>query len=119
MTSKSHVALIAEQIGSTVMSDTDLWVNRFTVKSSSTSSTYTVAQRKGDGVWGCSCRGWINHRKCKHLTDVLHRLSELSTKEGFDRAAIEILVSARAAYLDLRDPTPVAAPKVTAPTLDL
>lgn len=101
-----NVATIAAQIGSSLMPDNEQWMNRFTVKSSSSSSIYTVAQRRADGVWGCSCRGWIHYRHCKHLTDILGRLARIPTlavhevpagDEEFSNV-IDILASARAAY---------------------
>ena len=70
-----EVEQVAAAIGSSLMPDNRDWVNRFTVESQTSSATYTVAQKRSDGTWGCSCRGWIHHRRCKHLTDVLHRLA--------------------------------------------
>ena len=118
---RTQVAQIAAQIGSSVMPDNAQWVNRFTVQSRSSSSVYTVAQRRTDGVWGCSCPGWRHHRKCKHLTDILHRLAALSTnvKMKLDSAALEMLKSARTAYLDFGEVAPLAAPKLAGRQLDL
>ena len=48
--------------------DGKLWTNRFQVKSESSNNLYIVAQNKTKRHWGCSCKGWIFHRKCKHLT---------------------------------------------------
>lgn len=78
------VAGIAEKIGSSLMPDNAVWMNRFTVKSKSSSSVYTVAQRRTDGVWGCSCPGWKHYRHCKHLTDILGRLAALGYLELLD-----------------------------------
>lgn len=102
-TDRSQVAAIAAQIGSELMPDNKVWTNRFTVKSTSSSSVYTVAQRRTDSVWGCSCRGWTHHRKCKHLTDVLRRLAAVAetAKGELDSAVLSMLASARTAYLDL------------------
>ena len=113
MTTKPEVvdtrvlAKIAQEIGSSIMPDNKVWVNRFTVESLTSSSTYTVAQRRTDGVWGCSCRGWINYRHCKHLKDILHRLATVESTE----AAARLLASARTAFLDLSEAVTVAAPK--------
>jgi hypothetical protein len=101
-----NVATIAAQIGSSLMPDNQQWMNRFTVKSTSSSSVYTVAQRRSDGVWGCSCRGWTHYRHCKHLTDILFRLARIPTLAVHETPAgdgeisnvIDILASARAAY---------------------
>ena len=80
----------------------------FTVESTSSSSVYTVAQRRTDGVWGCSCRGWTHYRHCKHLTDILGRLAQLEA--SVDGPALQMLRSARMAFLDLDKAIPVAAP---------
>jgi hypothetical protein len=47
--------------------DNAQWTNRFYVRSASTSNLYTVAQNKSGRWWACSCRGWIAHKRCKHL----------------------------------------------------
>lgn len=99
-TERNQVATIAAQIGSSLMPDNQVWVNRFTVRSTSSSSVYTVAQRRTDGVWGCSCRGWTHYRHCKHLTDILRRLAAFK-QEQLTPAVLQLLLSARAAYLDL------------------
>ena len=44
------------------------WTNRIAVLSGSTTATYIVGQHAQKRHWGCSCRGWTNNRKCKHLT---------------------------------------------------
>ena len=118
---RAQVAKIAAQIGSSLMPDSDQWVNRFTVKSQSSKAVYTVAQRRTDGVWGCSCPGWRHHRKCKHLTDILHRLATLSSQVQMklDSAALEMLKSARTAYLDFGEAAPLAAPRLAGRQLDL
>jgi hypothetical protein len=72
---RDWVEVIAEQIGSGTMPDNARWTNRFTVHSASSKAVYTVAQQRCDGLWGCSCPGWLHHRKCKHLKDILHKLS--------------------------------------------
>jgi len=43
------------------------WENRFEIKSESSDALYVIAQHKTNRHWACSCRGWIRHRKCKHL----------------------------------------------------
>jgi hypothetical protein len=120
-----QAAEIAAQIGSGLMPDNDQWTNRFTVQSSTSSAVYVVAQRRSDGVWGCSCRGWIHYRHCRHLTDILRRLARLAEqvdaptfrqpqftgdKRGgfsqpadktFNAATLQVLRTARVALLDL------------------
>jgi hypothetical protein len=120
-TARSQAEQIAEQIGSSLMPDNKVWTNRFTVESTSSSRTYIVSQRRTDGVWGCSCRGWINYKHCKHLDDMLHRLSELNTKtlSQLNEETLQMLASARTAYLDLSEPTAMTAPVAFAPDLDL
>ena len=114
MTNRDQVAAIAAQIGSSLMPDNAQWRNRFTVESTSSSSVYTVAQRRSDAVWGCSCRGWTHYRHCKHLADILGRLSTLGeqVQADLDESALQILRSARTAYLDLdQGSTRVATPR--------
>lgn len=50
--------------------DNNQWENRFEVRSESSSNLYTIAQNKRGRFWGCSCRGWIRRKKCKHLAAV-------------------------------------------------
>lgn len=113
------IAAVAAQIGSTLLPDNDQWINRFQVKSTSSSSLYTIAQRRSDKTWGCSCVGWRNHRKCKHLTDVLKRLSDVKAMSIPDEAVANMLASARAAFLDLGPAKEVAAPTLRGRVLDL
>jgi len=47
--------------------DGKLWINRFNVQSESSDALYVVSQNKVHRHWGCSCKGWIFHRSCKHL----------------------------------------------------
>src|SRR5271170_289428 len=50
-----------------MLPDNNQWTNRFYIKSESSGNLYTIAQNKARRYWGCSCPGWIGHRKCKHL----------------------------------------------------
>ena len=43
------------------------WQNSIGIPSSSSNALYVIAQRKTSKGWGCSCRGWIRWRTCKHL----------------------------------------------------
>lgn len=112
-TNREQAAKIAEAIGSSLMPDNAVWTNRFTVTSTSEPTTlYTVAQRRTDGVWGCSCWGWKRHRNCKHLADILGKLATLAAEvqAGLDKTALAMLASARTAYLDLDESIRVASP---------
>ena len=74
-----HTALIkvAERVGGHLLPDTDQWRYRMEIRSESSSRLYTVAQRKSDGSWACSCPGWklSNRRTCKHLTAMVPLLT--------------------------------------------
>ena len=118
----ANIEAVATQIGGTLLPNTDLWINRFQIKSATSSRLYVIAQRRSDNVWGCSCPGWINYRKCKHLTDVLKRLSDVAVSPAaltFDQATLSILVNARKVYLDLGSAKKVAAPAAKGRELDL
>ena len=47
------------------------WEERYEIRSQSSSRTYIIARNKANGTWGCSCRGWIHHGRCKHLDSFL------------------------------------------------
>jgi hypothetical protein len=126
MNDRSQVALIAEQIGSSLMPDTNTHYNRFTIESRSSSKTYVVSQRRGgvnDGRWECACPGWCNyprhdaqgveHRRCYHLTDLLSKLAALNTTEALLPAVRKMLDAARTQYLDLGAAKPVRAHRET------
>jgi hypothetical protein len=51
-----------------LLPDNAVWEHRFHVRSASSTNKYVVSQNKDKRHWGCSCRGWTMHRKCKHLT---------------------------------------------------
>jgi roadblock/LC7 domain-containing protein len=110
---RNQVAQVAEAIGSSLMPDNSQWMNRFTIPSSSGSKVYTVAQRRSDGVWGCSCPAWINRRHCKHLVSILKQLAEVQLTAASDPAVLAMLASARTAYLDFEH---VPLSKWAAPT---
>lgn len=114
MMDRDQVARVAAQIGSSLMPNNSQWMNRFTVESTSSSRVYTVAQRRSDNVWGCSCPAWINRRHCKHLDDILGRLAKLTEFDVTDPAVLDMLRSARTAYLDLD--ASAAFPVTKAPT---
>jgi len=47
--------------------DNAQWTNRFKIHSSTSNRVYTVAQNKTGRFFGCSCKGWIFNKHCKHL----------------------------------------------------
>lgn len=55
---------ISEEV---MLEDNSQWTNRFKIRSESSGDIYIVSQNKAKRHWACSCRGWIIHRKCKHL----------------------------------------------------
>jgi hypothetical protein len=63
-----------------VLPDNAQWRNRFEIRSESSTRLYTVAQRKSDGTWGCSCPGWKTRRTCKHLSAMLPALRQLTAE---------------------------------------
>jgi len=75
---RQALVIVANRLGATLLPDNAAWQHRFEIKSSSSSRLYTVAQRKSDGVWGCSCPGWKSHRKCKHLSSMMPALQQIA-----------------------------------------
>jgi len=95
---KNRVAEIAAQVGSSLMPDNDQW----TVNSQTSDNVYVVAQKRSDASWGCSCWAWRRNRQCKHLRDILQRLSRLAEQPiACDESTKTLLFSARTAFLDL------------------
>jgi hypothetical protein len=66
MSNQLALVEVARKMGGRVLPDNTQWTNRIEIKSASSNRLYTVAQRKGSGEVGCSCMGWIRHRRCKH-----------------------------------------------------
>src|SRR5271170_8108343 len=81
-----------------MLPDNNQWTNRFYIKSESSGSLYTIAQNKGRRYWGCSCPGWIGHRKCKHL-----KAMELPFYEKPYEAQIKAASSKTAASIKIAD----------------
>ena len=71
----SNLIKFFQEKGLSTLPDNAQWQNRFSIESQSSNRLYTIAQRKSDGVWGCSCPSWITRRRCKHLDSVLPLLT--------------------------------------------
>jgi hypothetical protein len=99
--SRDQAKLLAEQIGSSLMDDNQQYINRFTISSKTSSREYIVSQRRSDGGWCCGCPGWRHYRKCKHLTEILRRLSDIRITGQYTPEIEFMINSARVAYLDL------------------
>ncbi len=78
------LVVVANRLGAALLPDNTLWRHRFEIRSETSSRLYTVAQRKSDGSWGCSCPGWKTRRACKHLKTIM---PHLATLEGPAKAA--------------------------------
>lgn len=74
------LVILANRNGWELLADNPQWQNRIQIRSESSSRLYTVAQRKSDGSWGCSCPGWKSHRNCKHLSTMLPSLRQLTDR---------------------------------------
>ena len=56
--------------GVPMLPDSDQWINRFEIRSETSSRVYVVSQNKAGRFWGCSCPGWRTRRRCKHLSEI-------------------------------------------------
>jgi hypothetical protein len=45
-------------------------VKQFTSKSNPSKPPYEVRISRQDGKMYCTCRGWLNHKHCRHLDEV-------------------------------------------------
>lgn len=71
---KEGALALLEQSGITVLTgEYRGWTHRMRV-AGTTGNEYTVSMRVSDGVWGCSCPGWIFSRRCQHLDVMLPML---------------------------------------------
>lgn len=79
---KSDLALILQEFNEvTFLPDTESHRFRMEVPSSSSDRMYVVSQNKRGvhaGRWECGCRGWITHRNCKHLKEMLPALQQIA-----------------------------------------
>lgn len=62
---------VARAAGGKALPDNAQYHHRMEIRSETSGALYIVAQDKKTGEHKCSCRGWIRHRHCKHLTAVL------------------------------------------------
>lgn len=76
---KQALVAFANAHGIEVLPDNAQWMNRFEIRSETSSRVYTVAQRKSDRSWGCSCPGWKSRRNCKHLTSMMPSLKLIAS----------------------------------------
>jgi hypothetical protein len=77
------LAVIARQSGAVVLPNEGKgWINRLQIRSATSKRLYTVAQRESDGVWGCSCPGWVTKRNCKHLKAMMPALNTLDAPKN-------------------------------------
>jgi hypothetical protein len=60
-------SLVVRPQGAKPLPDNVQWMNRFEIRSSSGPRVYIIAQNKATEKFGCSCPGYLIHRKCKHL----------------------------------------------------
>ena len=73
----SALSTIVNRFGGVVLEDNANYTNRFQIPNSSGAKMYTIAQTKKNGIWSCSCLGFIRHRHCKHMTAMMPALSSL------------------------------------------
>jgi hypothetical protein len=75
-----ELVAFANRHGVDLLPDNRDWTNRFEIRSESSHRLYTVAQKKADGTWGCSCPGWKRHRTCKHLNTMMPALRQITAQ---------------------------------------
>lgn len=68
-TTTSRLPRLEVPDGALLFPDYKGWTNRFEIQAAS-GKFYTISQHIEKRHWGCSCTGWRNHRKCKHLTEL-------------------------------------------------
>ena len=84
----NELALIAKQNNLSLLPDNDRYTNRIEIKSQSSNRLYVIAMNKSNGVWSCSCPGWIIHRNCKHLK-AFSQVAKLIIEENKNQNKIE------------------------------
>ena len=91
--------------GQQMLDDNKTHKNRFYIRSESSDSLYVVSQSKSSGEWQCGCKGWIRHRKCKHLATLKPILIEAQKRQGVPVTALDIVF-----------PNSFVPPAISAPT---
>jgi len=91
--------------GQQMLDDNKTHKNRFYIRSESSDSLYVVSQSKTSGDWQCGCKGWIRHRKCKHLATLKPILIEAQKRQGVPVTALDIVF-----------PNSFVPPAISAPT---
>jgi len=98
-------------LGATPLEDTKTHEYRMEIRSSSSTRNYIVSRRKGEYQrWECSCMGWIRHRTCKHLTNMMPSLDR-----ALAGASASPRVSPRIAEPVQARPEPRPEPRPAAP----
>src|SRR5207249_1086541 len=64
---RQALLVVVNRMGGELLLDDGQWKSRIQIRSETSANLYVVGQRKSDNTWGCSCRGWIRYRHCKHL----------------------------------------------------
>jgi len=77
--------------GQQMLEDNKTHKNRFYIRSETSDSLYVVSQSKTSGDWQCGCKGWIRHRKCKHLATLKPILIEAQKRQGVPVTALDIV----------------------------
>ena len=73
------LVLAVNSFGGELLEDNGQYTNRFGIKSETSTRKYTIAQHKTTKVWSCGCMGWIRHRRCKHLDEMMPSLRLIGT----------------------------------------
>ena len=75
-----------KKLGAALLPDTDKHRFRMDIPSETSDSIYVVSQRISNGNFECGCKGWIFHRKCKHLTAIKPVLEQLNKMLPLEKA---------------------------------
>lgn len=87
--STALVIATARRLGAALLNPAETKTHqwRMNVRSASSANLYVVAQRKSNGLWECSCMGWIRHHGsasggqylCSHLKPMVPLLEAALT----------------------------------------
>lgn len=75
-----------QKAGINILPDSRGWINRFLIK-----GKYILAQRSTLSEWGCSCKGWLFHRKCYHterIVPLIKAIEEELEKKKFKKKLV-------------------------------